>query len=286
MGMFSWDCVACGFSIRDCGVCSEGNWMGKAVVLTPGGSRVIGEYDGYGRVAGMELGDQIDDFAMYHKACWELADKPEFEKPSRHARDQGFCLSHDDYTVPKPTSPEWFTIAAGWHSLHRMLSAICTMQYKLQAAEEEQVYASFDEETRARFDFKAGGVRWAGRAEDKVSFEFEGRTWGGFDAIIAMGAALRGQGIKDVRERLPYPERVGHVYVGDDGVKVEAWKLTNGQIEADVVIWEDSYPHDKVVERLGGFGDDDVAVTMALKAGQAAAAPFAATAERERVLEA
>ena len=255
--------------------------MGKAVVLTQGGSRVIGEYDGYGRIGGMDLSEQIDEFAMYHKACWELSDKPEFTKPSAHARDQGFCLSHDEFTVPKPQSPEWFTIAAGWHSIHRMFDGIHTFQYHLKSAEEERVYALFDEEARARFDFKALGLRWD-VLNSKETFEFEGVTWEPLSAAMAIGDARRKRG-----ETWPaYPERVARVYVGDDGVKVEAWKLTNGQVEADVVIWEDSHPHDKVVERLGGFGDDDAAVTMALKAGQAAAAEYAATAKASRVLEA
>lgn len=83
MGMFSWDCRGCGHSLRQ-----GAGWMEQAVVLSEEGNRVLGRYDGYGRVGGdyeVQDGDEL-----WHKACWLIAKKPEFTKASTHANDQGF----------------------------------------------------------------------------------------------------------------------------------------------------------------------------------------------------
>lgn len=122
MGMFSWDCNGCGFAMRDCRGCAEDGWMGHAVCLTPDGSRVIGHYDHYGQLGEYNLVDQIGKFAIYHKACWELAGKPEYDRPALHSRDQGFCLAIHGQPLPKPTSPEWFTVARTWEAIDRVLA--------------------------------------------------------------------------------------------------------------------------------------------------------------------
>jgi hypothetical protein len=62
--------------------------MEQAVALSKEGDRVLGGYDGYGRVGGsyeVQDGDEL-----WHKACWLIAKKPEFTKASAHANDQGF----------------------------------------------------------------------------------------------------------------------------------------------------------------------------------------------------
>jgi len=153
MGMFSWNCLACGFSLRECRHCSEDNWMGNAVVLTPGGSILKGGYDGYGQVGGdYNLGHQIDrKFSVYHRACWELVGKPtEYTKPSPYARDQGACLPfHGKNPFPKPTL-EWLEKARAWHALEVVLDAWAELRCDLQIAEADRLFATFDQEGQER----------------------------------------------------------------------------------------------------------------------------------------
>ena len=99
MGFFSYECKACGHSILSSYSTDPeiNEWMKEAVVLARDGSRVIGQYDGYGRVGGH--GDFGYSCVWMHKACWELAGKPEFEDfdgPSDHAGDQGFFFKYEN----------------------------------------------------------------------------------------------------------------------------------------------------------------------------------------------
>lgn len=167
--------------------------MGHAVVLTPGGSRVIGQYDGYGNVGSYDLVDQIDEFAMYHKACWELAGKPEFIVPSRGANDQGFCLSHDEFTVPKPTSPEWFTIAQGWHAIRRVFEGFSRFQFELELAAHKRAYRALSEADRILFE----GIALAQKDDyhrRECIFEFNGEEFRGLTARLIVNCALRDRG--------------------------------------------------------------------------------------------
>lgn len=103
MGFFSWNCPCCGHSIRHKGATvAQSAWLAQAVVVFANGDRVSGEYSGYGEVGHAEdLADAEGRFAMYHRACWLLAGKPEFEKPSGHARDQGHFFGEYDPEEPK-----------------------------------------------------------------------------------------------------------------------------------------------------------------------------------------
>lgn len=101
MGFFSYNCKECGHPLLSQGATDPGinDWMVEAVVLTGEGSRILGEYDGYGRVGDYEI-DYGEDVACLHRACWEVAEKPEYEKygsPSDSASDQGFFFDceHD-----------------------------------------------------------------------------------------------------------------------------------------------------------------------------------------------
>jgi hypothetical protein len=254
MGMFSWECPACNFSIRDCGGCCEDNWQGEAVVLTPGGSRIIGTYDGYGRVDGCELGDQIDDFAMYHKTCWELAGKPEFTKPSRHAADQGFCIAgHDGWQLPKPTSVEWFVQANQWHGLHRFFDGVNTYLSDLETAGHERAYTAFDEETRDRFDHRVLGMRVDYERPSK-EFVFEGAEFNIATANLVVSCARRDRGLGWPNS----PSQENRDYFGDDenGCHVILYEMPNGEFEVKVVT--DDYP-EKTVAVLGNYADADTA---------------------------
>ena len=141
MGMFSWDCNGCGFAMRDCPSCSESAWMGHAVCLTPDGSRVIAKYDHYGNLGSFNLVDQ-GKFAIYHKACWELAGKPEYDRPARHSHDQGACLAIHGKPLPKPTSPEWFTVARTWEAFDRILHRVAKVRSDIEHAETIKLWSS------------------------------------------------------------------------------------------------------------------------------------------------
>jgi len=83
MGHFSYICKHCDRPILDSQSTWRGlnEWMATTVVLMASGSRVVGEYDGYGRVGRIDANEQADadEGVWTHKACWEQAGKPEHE---------------------------------------------------------------------------------------------------------------------------------------------------------------------------------------------------------------
>lgn len=92
MGYSSYCCKHCDLAILSHDATDEGlnEWMAEVVMLNDEGSRlVVPKYSGY---AG-----QYEEFALngsvwVHKACWELAGKPEFESydgPSLYDPNQG-----------------------------------------------------------------------------------------------------------------------------------------------------------------------------------------------------
>lgn len=93
MGCFSWDCKACGESMK------EGGWMGNVAIVGEDGSLVEGIYDGYGRVETRmgELDLMYERFACYHATCYALAGRVAYDGPSNPADDQG--LGEDE---PEP----------------------------------------------------------------------------------------------------------------------------------------------------------------------------------------
>ncbi len=108
MGFFSWDCKACGHSIRATDATNtDSEWLSQAVLVEPDGSTLRGGYDGYGRLVTrsgreLEIGDGPSP-CLYHQACFDLM-KPTDRKPSHSARDQGFFVG--DYDPKKPRSRE------------------------------------------------------------------------------------------------------------------------------------------------------------------------------------
>jgi hypothetical protein len=98
MGMFSWCCMKCGHPALSPEACDQkiNDWMSDVVaVCKPGpfasGGIHAGEYDGYGRIGGADLQEcGAAGFSLYHRACWELADKPlTFTEQAKSAPDQG-----------------------------------------------------------------------------------------------------------------------------------------------------------------------------------------------------
>jgi len=108
MGFFSWDCKCCGHpALSPMAVNDINKWMNEVVVLSPEGSRLIGSYDGYGRVDEAELFDFFDDFnveapELWHKACWIKAGKPEYSGPSVRSEDQGWFFNDPVHDMKEP----------------------------------------------------------------------------------------------------------------------------------------------------------------------------------------
>lgn len=115
MGFFSQACAAtdiCGGKdiLSDYAAPPEFRWMTDAVVITPNGSLIKGNYDGYGTVDGHIDAIGMSGNAVWHRACWELSDSPTDFDPDM-VRDgdtnadgfsvQGFFFT-DDYLIPDP----------------------------------------------------------------------------------------------------------------------------------------------------------------------------------------
>lgn len=110
MGFFSWNCKYCGHPLLCAQATNEENkWMNKGVALSPDGSIVKGEYDGYGRLESYdsfecELNDPVE---VYHEACWEAAGRPtEYSENSECSVDQGWFFDEGVHTFSVPTSIE------------------------------------------------------------------------------------------------------------------------------------------------------------------------------------
>lgn len=171
MGMFSWDCNGCGFSLRDCKGCSEGNWMSKGVVLTPDGSRVIGHYDSYGHLGEYNLVNQIGKFAVWHHACWELAGKPEYDRPACHSRDQGFCHQMHGTPLPKPTSPEWLAKAKMWQAIDFVLTKYANLLCDIDHDREKALWDSLSPERQLTLCIEYEAERRARKERDQAAWK-------------------------------------------------------------------------------------------------------------------
>ena len=141
MGFFSYNCLECGHPLLSSGATDQGinEWMTDCVVLTYCGSRILGEYDGYGCVGDSK---SADGSACLHRACWEKAGKPEYDrygKASSNAADQGWFFSDGAHDLIDPR------IVEGREELLRVgVEARAKRRYDMKARE---VYeALFDTE--------------------------------------------------------------------------------------------------------------------------------------------
>jgi len=104
MGLFSWDCRGCGHPLLSGYALEEdavNEWMTKAVAMLPDGTRAIGEYDGYGRIGEFDVQNAGGEPCCYHKACWELMEKPGYNQPSNCSDDQGYFFDNE-HDMPCP----------------------------------------------------------------------------------------------------------------------------------------------------------------------------------------
>lgn len=100
MGLSSRICLFCHNSIRHSGTARGlAGWMQEAVAIKPDGTILTGQYDGYARVSGRDIDGpkENDSPALYHEACYHLAGRPTFDRPSEHADDQGHFLVSEFY---------------------------------------------------------------------------------------------------------------------------------------------------------------------------------------------
>ena len=99
MGCFSWNCLSCGKSLISDLVAEHPDYpdRAKGVALLPNGKKYIGEYDGYGRMGGIDNMAHYDGMvSVYHQNCWEKAGRPEYTKPSIGAEDQGVFIFEEE----------------------------------------------------------------------------------------------------------------------------------------------------------------------------------------------
>jgi hypothetical protein len=102
MGMFSWECRGCGYSILGPYHLKKNTaWMNEAVFNFPDGGTAIGNYDGYGRILNdlgtLEINYQVAEPELWHKACWGVAGMPGYSGSSNSAADQGHFFEDKDY---------------------------------------------------------------------------------------------------------------------------------------------------------------------------------------------
>jgi len=101
MGFFSFNCNGCQHPmLSKFAAWGINNWMRQVVVIEKDGTIREGEYDGYGRVDGVEVSN-VMEVCCYHAACWEKAGKPTEYLPSLNAPDQGYFFG-DEHNMPKP----------------------------------------------------------------------------------------------------------------------------------------------------------------------------------------
>jgi hypothetical protein len=110
MGFFSYNCKECGHPLLSRGATDKGinEWMSQGVALLPNDGRILGEYDGYGRL-GNDDDEGIQEAAWLHRACWEVAGKPEYQHygtSSSGAKDQGWFFDDGAHDLIDPRITE------------------------------------------------------------------------------------------------------------------------------------------------------------------------------------
>jgi hypothetical protein len=91
MGFFSENCQHCGHpALSAFAIDSTNAWMNDVVAITPNGSVIRGEYDGYGSVG-------------YHFACWDQLGRPtDYKGPSEDSSDQGWFFDDGAHSFATP----------------------------------------------------------------------------------------------------------------------------------------------------------------------------------------
>lgn len=160
MGLFSYNCRGCGHPLLARHATDEGinEWMREGVAIFKNGDRISGEYDGYGRLDGY---CEIDRAACWHRACWELAGKPEFDQASTSANDQGHFFddgAHDmldplrtRFMAPEVVAEELAQAQARrevrrqhQREIDAVKNAITTQEWKVMEADGKEAYEAIN----------------------------------------------------------------------------------------------------------------------------------------------
>lgn len=90
MGFHSWLCKGCKQSIRNV-YSGEASWMFQVVTMRANGDRMFGAYDGYGSVGDIPIDKDLiaGDVEVWHRICWDAAERPEYTGPSEDDPEQG-----------------------------------------------------------------------------------------------------------------------------------------------------------------------------------------------------
>ena len=108
MGFWSHDCKCCGKSVRSYYARTpKTEWMTKVVIEAADETRLVGQYDGYGRIGHTHVPEGA---TWYHKACWTLMGKPGYQGPSRSSKDQGYFT---DTEFEEPTEARFVEVIKG-----------------------------------------------------------------------------------------------------------------------------------------------------------------------------
>ncbi len=124
MGLFSWDCVGCEHPLLkpDSTDYDVNVWMNNCVAVLKSGKKVVGFYDGYGRLTptmreavefddsnavSINPGTRAESPTVYHRACWELLGQPDdYAGPSQSSDDQGHFFEARAHRYLKPRDLE------------------------------------------------------------------------------------------------------------------------------------------------------------------------------------
>ena len=102
MCFFSWNCQSCNHPMLSPHATNKVNdWMTQVVVQFEDGTRMIGEYDGYGRVNGVSF-NYDDSPECYHFSCWEASGTPAYDCESISSRDQGYFFDEGEHNMAEP----------------------------------------------------------------------------------------------------------------------------------------------------------------------------------------
>ena len=89
MGCFSYGCAVCDQEILG-GEDPGYSKFNKAIVLWPNGDRISGEYDGFGRIGGIEnLAEQHGGWKIVHQSCYQGQAFDTLSDGNNHADHQG-----------------------------------------------------------------------------------------------------------------------------------------------------------------------------------------------------
>jgi len=109
MGMFSYNCRACGHPLLCAQATTKGvnSWMQHGIVIMPNGDVHSGEYDGYGRMGGYDSHGEMDNGSVYHVHCYQALERPlRYVGPSQPAEDQGWFFDEGDHAMASPLDDE------------------------------------------------------------------------------------------------------------------------------------------------------------------------------------